>query len=421
MGIDITERKKMEEELGKHTKHLEKLVEERTIELRRANEALQRQVIERQQAEEKSRSASAYVRSLIEASLDPLVTISADGKITDVNNATELATGFSRSQLIGSDFSDYFSEPEKARAGYQRAFTEGFVRDYSLAIRHVSGKVTEVLYNATLYRNEAGEIQGVFAAARDITERKQAEARIREQAELLDKAHDAITVRDLKNYMTYWNKGAERMYGWKAKELIGKKANEILYKEEPPLSVEALNTVIGRGEWSGELRQIMKSGKEIIVDSRWTLMRDDDGNPKSILAINTDITDKKNLETQMMRAQRLESLGTLASGIAHDLNNVLTPIMLSLQLLQEKVKDERDKEMFDMLERSAQRGSDLVKQVLLFTRGVEGERKPIQLRFLITEVETIMRERFPSPSRSRGEYPLIFQSFLEIRHNCIKS
>jgi PAS domain S-box-containing protein len=129
-------------------------------------------ITERKQAEEALRAASLYTRSLIEASLDPLITISADGKITDVNSATELVTGVPREQLIGSDFSEYFTEPEKAREGYKKVFSEGYVRDYPLAIRHTSGRVTEVLYHATLYRNEAGEVQGVFAAARDITVRK---------------------------------------------------------------------------------------------------------------------------------------------------------------------------------------------------------------------------------------------------------
>ncbi|MDP4029958.1 MAG: CHASE domain-containing protein [Gallionella sp.] len=134
----------------------------------------------RKQAEEKLRIASLYARSLIEASLDPLVTISAEGKITDVNKATEEATGFLRSELIGTDFADYFTEPEKARTGYRQVFDQGLVRDYPLTIRHRAGHLIDVLYNATLYRDEAGNILGVFAAARDITERKRAETMLRQ-------------------------------------------------------------------------------------------------------------------------------------------------------------------------------------------------------------------------------------------------
>jgi PAS domain S-box-containing protein len=137
-------------------------------------------ITERKRAEEALRAVHQYNRSLIEASPDPLVTIDSEGKVTDVNMATELATGISREQLIGSDFSDYFTEPEKAREGYRTAFLKGTVRDYPLAIRHTSGMITDVLYNATIYRNETGEIQGVFAAARDITERKRAEEALKE-------------------------------------------------------------------------------------------------------------------------------------------------------------------------------------------------------------------------------------------------
>jgi len=141
--------------------------------------AIAEQLIGHRKAEEELRAASLYARSLIEASLDPLVTISAEGKIMDVNRATEAVTGVPRQDLIGSDFSDYFTEPEKARAGYQEVFREGEVRDYPLAIRHKSGSITEVLYSAALYKNEVGEVEGVFAAARDITDRKSAEEEIR--------------------------------------------------------------------------------------------------------------------------------------------------------------------------------------------------------------------------------------------------
>jgi PAS domain S-box-containing protein len=153
-----------------------------------------RDITKRKQAEEKLRAASLYARSLIEASLDPLVTINADGKITDVNKATEAVTGLSREELIESDFSNYFTEPEKANAGYRQVFTDGFVRDYPLAIQHKSGRITDVLYNATLFKNERNEIQGVFAAARDVTERKQAEHQLQEHAQRTSVLNDVIHV-----------------------------------------------------------------------------------------------------------------------------------------------------------------------------------------------------------------------------------
>ncbi len=161
------ERKKAEESLKQYAEHLEEIVKERTKELE---------------------SNALYSRSLIEASLDPLVTISAEGKTTDVNAATEFVTGCSRKELVGTDFSDYFTEPKLAKAGYEQVFTKGYVKDYPLTIRHKSGKLADVLYNAAVYRNKSGEVEGVFAAARDITERKRAEEKIKEAEKKLKDA-----------------------------------------------------------------------------------------------------------------------------------------------------------------------------------------------------------------------------------------
>ncbi len=145
--------------------------------------ALISDITERRKAEEKLKLASKYNRSLIEASLDPLVTIGSDGKITDVNKSTEIITGYSRKQLIGTDFSDYFTQPEKARNGYQQVFKEGLVRDYPLEIKNKDGCITPVLYNASVYKDDFGNVIGVFAAARDITQLKKAEENIKSSLE----------------------------------------------------------------------------------------------------------------------------------------------------------------------------------------------------------------------------------------------
>src|SRR5260370_602268 len=159
-----------------------------------------------------------YARSLIEASVDPLVTISPEGKITDVNEATVKVTGVPREKLIGADFANYFTEPEKAREGYQRVFSEGFVKDYPLTIRHVDGRLTDVLYNASVYKNVRGNVLGVCGAARDITGRKKAEERFRA---VLEAAPDAIVIVNKDGGIVLVNAQTQRLFGYGRQELLG--------------------------------------------------------------------------------------------------------------------------------------------------------------------------------------------------------
>jgi two-component system, chemotaxis family, sensor kinase Cph1 len=170
---DITDRKQLEDDLRRAKAGLEERVKERTAELR---------------------ASSVYTRSLIDASLDPLVTISADGAITDANRASEEMTGVSRQELVGSDFSNYFTEPEKARTGYLTVFRDGFVKDYPLELRNRDGYTTPVLYNASVYRDETGKVAGVFAAARDISRLKRAEEALRKEHGELEKRVEERTL-----------------------------------------------------------------------------------------------------------------------------------------------------------------------------------------------------------------------------------
>jgi two-component system, cell cycle sensor histidine kinase and response regulator CckA len=244
-------------------------------------------------------------------------------------------------------------------------------------------------------------------------ERKRTEQKIREQAALLDVATDAILVRDLDNRIIFWNKGAERLYGWTAEAAIGQKISELLYdtasdaasrSELLPFQA-AHDRLLQEGEWYGELEQVTQAGRAIVVASHWTLMRDPQAQPKSVLTVSTDITEKKQLEAQFFRAQRMESIGTLASGIAHDLNNILTPILLTAQLLQMKLTaiDPRSRQMLKMVETNTKRGAALVTQVLSFARGMEGSFTVLQIRHLIREIQQIIRETFPKSIEVESE------------------
>lgn len=234
----------------------------------------------------------------------------------------------------------------------------------------------------------------------ELIKQQQAEQKIREQADLLDVATDAIFVRNLENYqILFWNRGAERMYGWTAAEAVGQNADYLLYDEDNLDQIAAaLTTTINCGAWQGELTKVTKAGKELIVSSRWTLARDRRGKAQFILTVDTDITEQKQLAAQFLRAQRLESLGTLAGGIAHDMNNILTPIIMTAQLLRLKYPnfDDRTQRHISILEESAKRGSDLVKQILAFARGgVEGSRSSLQVAHILAEIRRIIKSTFP--------------------------
>jgi two-component system, cell cycle sensor histidine kinase and response regulator CckA len=267
-------------------------------------------------------------------------------------------------------------------------------------LKQLATQVEIAIHQAELYEQVQTELN----------DRIQAEKTIREQAALLDVATDAILVRDLNHQITYWNKGAERLYGWSTAEACGKSAIHLLYPAFSTHSTGAYEAVLREGRWQGELQQRTKDGKAIIVESRWTLVNHRDGEPKAILMVNTDITQKKQLEQQFLRAQRMESIGTLAGGIAHDLNNVLAPILMSVPLLECHITnpdDPKSRQWLDIIETSARRGANLVKQVLSFARGMEGERSLLEIKHLIWEIQQIAEETFPklitfSTNLSRG-------------------
>ncbi len=230
----------------------------------------------------------------------------------------------------------------------------------------------------------------------DITEQKQTETRIREQAALLDKAQDAIIVRDLDYNIIYWNKSAERLYGWTESEVKNcVNSDKSLYIEKTSELVEAQTAILEKGEWIGELKQSSKFGNEIIVQSRWNLIYDKLGQPKSILTVNTDITEKKRIEEQFFRTQRLESIGNLASGIAHDFNNILAPIMISVELLRMNLSESKRNEILETLDKTAKRGANIVKQLLFFGRGIKSNKSNINIYELIFDFKKTFMDVFP--------------------------
>jgi PAS domain S-box-containing protein len=260
--------------------------------------------------------------------------------------------------------------------------------------RRKDGSYAFVLNRCHIIRTTLGAAERIIGGMTDLTSRKRSEDQIAEQAALLDEARDAISVRDLTHRIGFWNKGAERIYGWTAAEVLGQSARALLYPD-PSMYDKAVQQVVLQGEWLGELSPTSKDGRKLLIECRWTLVRETAGKPPSILDICTDITDRRRFEQQVLRAQRMDSIGTLAGGIAHDLNNVLAPIMLSINLLKVNETDEQRLSVLSIIDASAKRGADMVKQVLSFARGVEGQRLPVDIPGLIREMEKIVSDTFP--------------------------
>jgi PAS domain S-box-containing protein len=257
------------------------------------------------------RQASQYARSLIEASLDPLVTISPEGKITDVNEATIKVTGMAREQLIGTDFSNYFTEPDKAREGYQQVFEKGFVTDYPLTIRHRDGKLVDVLYNASVYRDVSGKVLGVFASARDVTESRRVMREFTDTKNFLDNILQSSTKysiigKDLNRNVLSWNRGARLNYGYEQEEIAGKDSS-ILHTPEDVLSGavdKMLSTAYEKGLAEGEFERVRKDGSRFVANVVVTRRNDSTGRAIGYLLMSTDITEKKQAEEKLRYASQ---------------------------------------------------------------------------------------------------------------------
>ena len=268
-----------------------------------------------------------------------------------------------------------------------------------------TGDYAHVLDRGYIIRDAAGTPIRMIGAIVDLTQRIKTAQQIAGQAALIDQARDAILVRDLNFQVSFWNKAAERIYGWSKAEAVGRQLDELLKPDCDRLR-DAEQSLRDAGEWLGELDYVTKTGSKVTVDCRWTLLRDESGQPSSYLQIETDITERKLIEQQFLRAQRMESIGTLAGGIAHDLNNVLGPILMALDLLKGTATDPVSLDLISVVEGSANRGADMVRQVLSFARGIEGQRVEVQVRHIIRDVQKIADDTFLKHVEVRSCVPL---------------
>jgi len=349
-------------------------------------------ILERERAEDALRESEKRYRLLFESIPQPTWVFDAETlSFLTVNDAAVHHYGFTREEFTAMTIKD-IRPPEEVPVLMDELskIPAGLVRGVTSKHRKKDGTdiYAEIITRDTIFSGRPARL----VLANDVTERMRAEERLREQAELLDHAQEAILVRDLEGQILFWNKSAERIYGWSAEEVSGMNADDLLNQEPSSQLEEAIRALSEKGEWIGEIQQMTKAREILLVESRWTLVRDNQGQPKSILAVNSDITEKKRLEAQFLGVQRLESIGALAGGIAHDINNILSPILLAVRMLQMKFPDADSQRFLTILQHNAERGGEMIKQVLQFARGVEGRQILLQPQHLIDEVARMLRE-----------------------------
>jgi two-component system, cell cycle sensor histidine kinase and response regulator CckA len=337
---------------------------------------------------------------------DAIIAKSIDGKVTLWNPAAEKMFGYSAAEIMGRTTQILFPSDriQETDAIFLRAVQGELVPTFETVCVRKDGRSVDVSLTASPLKDAAGQIIGLSKVLRDQTEHNRVKRQIEEQTALIDQTQDAIVIFDLEGRILFWNKGADRIYGWSRSEATGRFIGEFIHSDIKKYQ-EVCNHTLAIGEWSGEMHHLTRDREDRVIETRWTLLRDKDSRPKSILAINTDVTEKRKIEMQFMKAQRMESLGILAGGIAHDLNNILTPIMLSIDMLKGLMKDDHSKSIIETIEMSARRGSDIVQQVLSFARGMEGQRIVIQPKYLLKDIEHIVNDTFPKDIRLEMQLP----------------
>jgi two-component system cell cycle sensor histidine kinase/response regulator CckA len=344
---------------------------------------------------EREQGLESRLSATLNAITDGLFFIDSDGLVSFANSRAVDIMGVSGVELAATPFWDLL--PHMESAGFRTSF------------EHAKATGARTLHRALFTPNDRWfetisypTDDGLAVYLRDVTDEqkasevtRQTHLQLQQQAALLDTARDAMIVRDLDNRVQFWNRAATELYGWTADEVAGKWIGDLMYIDVSVLE-RATEAVLREGVFTDEVEQRTKDGHTVLVDCRWQLISDDQGRPTAIFAVNTDITAYRREQDARLRAQRMEALGTLAGGIAHDLNNVLTPILMSIQLLDADETDPARQELLHTMETAVTRGADMIQQVLAFARGMEGRRIFVDINQLLDDLVRFTRDVLPT-------------------------
>ncbi len=362
----------------------------------------------RQQAEEALRRSEERFRNLAENTSDWIWEANEQGVYTYASPHVRDLLGYEPAEVLGRTPFEFMSPEEAARV--QPSFMALVARREPLVVLEnvnlrKDGRRVVLETSAVPIYDSAGGWRGYRGIDRDVTERKATERRLREQNEIISNSREGVMIVNLDNTVSFWNRGAEAMFGWTAAEALGREADQLFGVDGLAVGATARAAVEREGFWNGEMRAQTRDGRRLILDCRMSLVRDDAGRPRARLSFLSDITEKKLLEEKFLHAQRLESIGMLAAGIAHDLNNVLAPIVFAGPLLRESLSAERDLKILNSLEQSAARGAGLVKQILSFAHSTTGELRPTQVKHLARDIANLIEETFPKSIRLDQQIP----------------
>ncbi len=352
-----------------------------------------RRVFDAQKAkiEEVTKSADRY-KALFDHSLAGMMKFSPDSwHIREANHALLAMFGCTTEGECEQRFAELSaSTRDSIRSALEK---NSIVPEHEIQARKTNGTEIWLHFSARVIEGD----HYAHAVIIDITKRKLIEAKVREQAALLNETQDAIIVTDENGKITFWNRGAELTYGWTTGEVLGTSLQELLYeggkREDYRLLLEDLRQF---QDWSGEHRHRRKNGKEILIHSRWRVVQHKNNGQKTFLIVNTDITGKKRMEAQFIKAQKMESIALLTGGIAHDLQNILAPVAMSIGLLREELRDRTSLSVLRAVEESAESGLQLVRNILTYGKGIVGERVRLELCRLLSQVLEIVERGLPS-------------------------